>query len=167
MCVLKLTLGKIIISANFPLLSTFQCEAFGRTCLTVWTHAVLSITSLASGPSGRIANTFGLDPHRFLFIYLLSLPYAHLYISWFILSCYVFFLRISIEVLAFFAHLFSLHGIFCVILCSFKVSVLFIIMEYLLIGIFFWDIVYENPFMSVCWVHIDVSGSFGLWYLLL
>jgi hypothetical protein len=34
------------------------------------------------------------------------------------------------------------------------------------IGIFF-DIVHENPIMSMCWVDIDISGSFGLRSLLL
>jgi hypothetical protein len=78
MHVLKLTLGKIIIYANFPLFSTFQCEASKRTWLRVRMHAVLSLASLASGPSGCIVNTSGQDPYRFLSISLLSLPYAHL-----------------------------------------------------------------------------------------
>jgi hypothetical protein len=33
MHVLKLTLGKIIISANFPSVSIFQCQAFGLSSL--------------------------------------------------------------------------------------------------------------------------------------
>jgi hypothetical protein len=77
MHVQKLTLGKIIISANFPLFSTFQCEASRRTWLTVRTHAVLSIASLASGSSGHIGNTSEPDPYRFLSVYLLSLSFAH------------------------------------------------------------------------------------------
>jgi len=80
MRVLKLTLGKIIISTNFPLFSAFQCEASGRTRLTVQTHAVLSIASLTSGPSGLIGITSERDPYKFLSISLLSLPNACLYI---------------------------------------------------------------------------------------
>jgi hypothetical protein len=85
---LKLTLRKIIISANFLLLSALQCEASGRTWLRVQTHAVLSIASLASGLSGRIGITSGRDPYKFLSISLLSLPFAHhcIFID---LSCYV------------------------------------------------------------------------------
>jgi hypothetical protein len=76
MCVLKLTLGKIIISPNFPLFSAFQCEASERTWLRVRMHAVLSIASPASGLSGCIGITFGRDPYRFLSVSLLSLPFS-------------------------------------------------------------------------------------------
>jgi hypothetical protein len=49
---------------------------------------VLSIASLASGPSRRISIMFGRDPYRFLSVSFLSLPSAHHYI--FIdLSCHV------------------------------------------------------------------------------
>jgi hypothetical protein len=39
---------------------------------------------------------------------------------WFIMSCCVFFLRISPNILAFSAHFFSFHDILCVFLYSFK-----------------------------------------------
>jgi hypothetical protein len=78
--VLKLTLGKIIIFTNFPLFSTFQCEPSRRTWLTVRTHVVLSIASLASGLSKRIGNMSRRDPYRLLSVSLLSLPSAHHYI---------------------------------------------------------------------------------------
>jgi hypothetical protein len=65
MCVLKITLKKIIISSNFSLFSTFQCEASEWTWLRVRMHAVLSIASLASGPFGRIGITSRRDPYRF------------------------------------------------------------------------------------------------------
>jgi hypothetical protein len=88
MRVLKLTLGKIILSAIFSLFSAFQCEAFGWTWLTARTCAVLSIANLASGPSGRIGIMSRWDPYRFLSVYLLSLPSAHHFI--FIdLSCHI------------------------------------------------------------------------------
>jgi hypothetical protein len=82
MCVLKLTLRKIIIYANFPLSLAFQCEASGRTWSTIRTHVVLSSASLASGhgPSGCIRNTSRHDLYRFLSVSLLSLPSAHHFI---------------------------------------------------------------------------------------
>jgi hypothetical protein len=121
-CVLKLTLGKIIISANFSLFSAFQCEASGWTWLTVWMQAVLSIASLASGLSGCIGIMSEHDPYRCLSVSLL-----------YHVMC---FSQISPEILAFFAHFFSLHGICYVLLCSFKVFVVFRILDYLLIVIF-------------------------------
>jgi hypothetical protein len=91
MCVLKLTLRKIIIFANFPLFSAFQCEASGRTWLTVQTHAVLSIASLASGLSGSFGNTSGRNPYKFLSI---SFFLCHLHsIAFFFSSFYVQFSR--------------------------------------------------------------------------
>lgn len=81
MRVLKLTLGKIIISAIFLLFSAFLCEASRQTWLIVRTYAVQSVASLASWSSGR-------DRYRFLSMSFLSLPYAHICI--FIdLSCHV------------------------------------------------------------------------------
>jgi hypothetical protein len=77
MRVLKLTLKKIIISTNFPLFLAFQCEASGWTWLTVRTHALMSIASLASGPSERFGITSGRDPYRFLSVALLSLTSSH------------------------------------------------------------------------------------------
>jgi hypothetical protein len=61
--------------------------------------------------------------------------------------------------------LFSFHCICCVFLYSFKFLCLLEYLNILLIGIFFRDIVYENPFLSMCWVDIDISVLFGLLYL--
>jgi hypothetical protein len=60
----------------------------GQAWLIVRTYAVLSIASLASGPSGHIGNTSGRDPYRFLSVSLLSLSFAHhcIFID---LSCHV------------------------------------------------------------------------------
>jgi hypothetical protein len=57
-----------------------------------------------------------------VFICLFAFPAIHtpLHFYWFIMSCCVFVSQISPEMLAFFAHLFSFHGICCVFPCSFK-----------------------------------------------
>jgi hypothetical protein len=121
MHVLKLTLGKIIISANFPLFSAFRCEAPRRAWLTIQTHAVLSIASQASGPSGRVGNMSGRDPYRFLSVAcFLCHSHTTAFFYFFIMSCCVFFSHISPDILAFSAHLFSFHDILCVFPCSFK-----------------------------------------------
>jgi hypothetical protein len=91
----------------------------------------------------------------------LSLPYTHLCI--FIdLSCHV--VCFSRGFLSKFWHSLHISSHFMV----FAVSsfVLFRILEYLVIGIFFLDIVHENPVLSVSWVDIDIFGSFGLRSLL-
>jgi hypothetical protein len=119
MHVLKLTLGKIIIFANFPLLSAFQCEASERTGLS-GRNAFLSIVSLASGLSRHIGITSGQNPYRFLSVFLLSLPSVDHCIN-FIMLCCVFFSRISPEILTFSAHLISFHNICCVFLYFFKI----------------------------------------------
>jgi hypothetical protein len=88
MRVLKLTLGKIIIFANFPLFSAILCETSWQTWLRVQTHALMSIASLANGLSGLIGNTSGRNPYRFLSVSLLYLSSAHhcIFID---LSCHV------------------------------------------------------------------------------
>jgi hypothetical protein len=79
MRVLKLTLGKIYFFANFPLVSVFQCETFGRIYSCVRMHAAQMSRRLSdtSGharsclvltwqwPSGRVSYMFGRVPYRF------------------------------------------------------------------------------------------------------
>jgi hypothetical protein len=81
------------------------------------------------------------------------LPYTHLYI----------FIDLSLHVVCFsrgflpkFWH--SLHISSHPMI--FIVSSIILLSFY--VGIFSWDSVHENPIMSVCWVDIDISGSFGL-----
>jgi hypothetical protein len=81
------------------------------------------------------------------------------------MACCVFFSWICPEILAFFTHLFSSNDLHCVFRYSFKFFCAFRILEYLL-G-YFLEIVCMKILLSVCWVDIDISGSFGLRSLLL
>jgi len=97
----------------------FQCEASKRTWLAVRTQAALLIANLAVDRPDELVTR----PDAILtgiFRRFLSQPTTPLHFYWFIMSCCVFFLRISPEILAFSAHLFSFHDILCVFLCSFK-----------------------------------------------
>jgi hypothetical protein len=134
MCVLKLTSEKIVIFTNFPLFSAFQCEASGQTWLTVRTQAALPIANLAvDRPDELLLRSDAIL--QVFFCRLLSQLVAH-DCSFIYFSCHVecfsrgFLLRFLHSL-----HI-SSHELLCVILCSFKVFVLFRILEYLLIGIF-------------------------------
>jgi hypothetical protein len=99
-----------------------------------------------SVPFGQVSNTSG---HKAITFSASRTP-LHFFLD---LSCHVVcvFSRISLEILAFFAHLFSFHCILFVFLCSFKL-LCFLIMENLLFGIFSEDIVHENHKIYVlCW----------------
>jgi len=91
----------------------------------------------------------------------LSLPYTHLCI--FInLSCHVvcfshgFLLRFwhSLHISSH-SMVFAVSSFVLLSFCAFR------ILEYLVIGIFFWDIVHDNPFLSVCWAYLDIF--YALW----
>jgi hypothetical protein len=63
--------------------------------------------------------TSGQDLYRFKTCFSFSAIHTSLHFYWFIISCCVFFLWISSEILAFFAHLFSSHDLHCVFHYSF------------------------------------------------
>jgi hypothetical protein len=87
----------------------------------------------------------------------LFLPYTHLCIFFIDLSWHVvcfshgFLLRLWHSL-----HIFSHSMIFIVSSVILLSSCAFRILEYLLIGIFSWEIVHENPFLSLCWVDLDI-----------
>jgi hypothetical protein len=86
----------------------------------------------------------------------LSLPYTHLCIfidlSWHVVCFSRGFLLRFWHSLHIFSHsmIFIVSSIILLSSCAFK------ILEYLLIGIFSWDFVHENPFLSVCWADLDI-----------
>jgi hypothetical protein len=106
------------------------------------------------------------DLYRFKTCIFFSTIHTSLHFYWFIMSCCVFFPRISPEILAFSAYFFSFHGIWCILLCSFKFLWFLEYWNIWWLEFFSWDIVHENPILFVCWVDIDISGSFGLQSLL-
>jgi hypothetical protein len=62
----------------------------------------------------------GQDLYRFKTCISFSAIHTSLHFYWFIISCCVFFSWISPKILAFSAHFFSFHGIYRIVLCSFK-----------------------------------------------
>jgi len=109
MRVLKLTLGKIIFLPKFSLIFS----------ILVWSVRMdLAYSPNASGPayclsgsvsSRRVCTKSGCDPYRYFSMLSFSASYTPLYFYWFIMSCCVFFSRISPEILAFFADIFIVH----------------------------------------------------------
>jgi len=160
MRILKLTLGKIIFLQIFLWISAFQCEVFWRTWLTIRTQAALPIANLAVYRPDELVTHPGAILTGFYLSLSFSASRTPLHFYWFILSCCVFLSRISPEILTFYAHLFSFHDILCLPL-FFEIFVHFRILEY------FWNIVNKDHNLSVCLVDIDISGSFGLQYLLM
>jgi hypothetical protein len=70
--------------------------------------------------AGRVGNMSGRNPYRYFPPLSFSASHTPLHFDWFIMSCCVFISQISLEILAFSAHLFSFHDILRVFLCSFK-----------------------------------------------
>jgi hypothetical protein len=118
--VLRLTLRKIFFCKIFLWFSAFQCEASGWTWLTVRTQAALPIANLSMDRPDKLV----LRPDTILTSIFPPLTFSTnctpLHFYWFIMTCCVFFSRISPEILIFSAYLFSFHDLLCVFLCSFK-----------------------------------------------
>jgi hypothetical protein len=98
--------------ANFSWFLAFQCEASERTWLIVWTQAALLIANLVVDCSDELVTRSDaiLTSIYPSLSFLTSRTPLHFY--WFIMSCCVFFSRLSPEILAFSARLFSFRGIF-------------------------------------------------------
>jgi hypothetical protein len=126
-------------SAYFPQVSDFQVWIIRTDLFFVQTRAVLPYADLAVAHLDRISIGLRLAS--------LSLPYTHLCI--FIdLSCCVFFSWISLHISSH-PMIFIVSFVILLSFCAFR------ILEYLLIGIFSWDIVHENHF-CLCWVDLDI-----------
>jgi hypothetical protein len=112
-CVFWNWLWKNYFSANFPQVSDFQCEVFGRIYSYVQTRVVLPYADVAIAHPVRISIGLRLAS--------LSLPYTHLCIfidlSWHLVCFSRGFLP---RFWHFFAHLFSSHDLHCVFCYSFK-----------------------------------------------
>jgi hypothetical protein len=134
----------------------FQCEASRRTWLIVWRQAALPIANLVVYYLDKLVTR----PDVILTVIFLPLSFSasstQLHFYWFIMSCCVFFSRISNDILAFSAHLFSFHDILCVFLYSFK---FLYFLEY-------WIFVDWNIFLRYCaWKSYFVYVFDWYWYI--
>jgi len=97
--------------------------------------------------------TSGQDLYRFKTCFSFSAIHTFLHFYWFIMLC-VFLVDFSRDFGILWTSLLipwsSLSSVILLSFCAFR------ILEYLLIGIFSWDIVHENPSLSVCWVDLDI-----------
>jgi hypothetical protein len=122
-----------------------------------------------SCPSSSRSDGLETCPDRIstgLILASLSLPYTHLYI-FSESSCHVvcfsrkYFPRFwhSLHI-PFHSMIFIVSSITFLSFCAFR------ILEYLLIGIFSWDIVHGKPTLSVCWVDLDIFMPYELLHCL-
>jgi hypothetical protein len=145
MRVLKLTFEKLFCK----FFSSFRFLVW-----SVWTDLFLRPNESSLAICWPSNCTSGQDLYKFKTCFSFSAIHTSLHFYWFIMASCVFFSRGFLPRFRHLLHISShpmifVSSVILLSLCAFR------ILEYLL-GYFSWDIVHENPFLSVCWADHDI-----------